>query len=62
MNKKEKAFEEILKAADVLEWPAIAFPECGDDGNVPGMVLGTDEYVEKVMSALELAQFHNRNQ
>lgn len=49
---KEQLFKELLEIVKELGWK-VAFPIGDDDDAVPGMIIGTEEYVTDVTEAVD---------
>lgn len=49
---REQLFKELIEIVGELGW-SVCIPQGPEDEEVPGLIIGTDEYVEKVTRALE---------
>jgi hypothetical protein len=45
-------FESIARACEALGWQ-ISFPKVKDDVDIPGMIIGTPDYVNNVLDAVQ---------
>lgn len=52
--------EQLIKVIDQLGW-SVAVPEGDDDEDVPGLIIGTQEYVSAVTDRLPEGQFWKRD-
>lgn len=49
---REQLFKELIEIVGELGW-VVAIPNGEDNEEVPGLIVGTEEYVDKVSDALE---------
>lgn len=47
----EELYERLLNLIAEIGW-SIAIPDVSDDEEVPGLIIGTEEYVGKVLACL----------
>lgn len=52
MEYRKQLFTELIEIVGELGWQ-IAMPEGEEDEEVPGLVIGTEEYVTKITGALD---------
>jgi hypothetical protein len=48
-----EAIKQIIQACEVLGW-VIAFPQGEPDDDVPGMVIGTQPYIDRMVQGYDL--------
>ena len=49
MNTPEEALNAIIKACEFLGW-TVAIPNESEDADIKGLVIGEDEYVDRVLN------------
>lgn len=49
---REQLFKEIIEIVGELGWQ-IAIPKGNDNDEVPGLIIGTEEYVKEVTEAVD---------
>lgn len=51
---REQLFKELIEIVGELGWQ-VSIPKGADNDEVPGLIIGTDEYINKVTDAIEAA-------
>lgn len=54
-EKRLQLFKELIEIVTEIGWN-VALPNCDDEDEVPGMIIGTEAYVDRVTNAVDKAE------
>jgi len=49
LKEVEEVFETFCKCAQILGWNCIAIPKVDDEDDIPGVIIGNEQYVNDII-------------